>query len=326
MKKRQIDKIKWRNRANNAYSKVTNLIESVIPNDDKKALRHALFVYKLQTQYLPFYHKDFLKIQDYLLTLYMYERLNRPKEALQIYFHQIIIQKVNDDSKNRLIQIYQNISNIYQHELNDINLSNFFREKELKIRIKYLKFSNEKPLRQCEDIAKIYSKLGDAENQKLYLLKQIEEFKGFINDKPSYFTNEIARIYKQLKMYNQSLEFHLKSVDFAIENKEKLLATTYDSIAGDYRNLKNYDKSLEYHFKSIENMIELKGDKQGEYHFLRIFHYRTALTYFEMNDFLNAKFHVLKSIEIAKQYNGVDYPDTKELLEEIKQFENQNHV
>jgi Tetratricopeptide repeat len=319
MKKRQIDKIKWRNRANNAYSKVTNLIESVIPNDNKKALRHALFVYKLQKKYLPYYHKDFLKIQDCLLTLYMYERLNRPKEALQIYFHQIIIQKVNDDSKNRLIQIYQNISNIYQHELNDINLSNFFREKELKIRIRYLKFSNEKPLRRCEDIAKIYSKLGDIENQRLYLLKQIEEFKAFINDKPSYFTNEIARIYKQLKMYNQSLEFQFKSIDFAIENKEKLLATTYDSIADDYRNLKNYNKSLEYHFKSIENMIEIKGDKQGEYHFLRIFYYRTALTYFEMNDMQNAKFHVLKSIEIAKLYSGNEYSDTAELLEKIKE-------
>lgn len=296
MKKRQVDKIRWRKRVKNALNNATLFVEGMVPNDAKKALKSSLFAFNTQKKYLPTYHPDFLKTFRFFNTLYDYERLDRPTKALEIAFREITIQRKNS---KRLIQLYSEIAGIYQHILNDAPKANIYRQKEIQIRLSQLDeiLSSSSVAHEYEKISWLYRNIGNRQKQEEFLLKQVEVLEKFLCEKPRYFCETIARIFRQLEMYDKSLKFHFRELDYALENKDKFLATIYDSIAFNYKKLNNYDKSLEFHFKSIENMIEINGDKRGKYHFLRIFHYRTAETYFEINEFELAKSHLLRSID-----------------------------
>jgi tetratricopeptide (TPR) repeat protein len=329
MKKRRFDKLNWRNKVKNALQKANILLKVPSEIKERSALRFTLFAFNSQKKYAP-YNSTFSTILDDLLWLYGHDDLYNPKRIIDIHLMKLYIhKKYFPKEKNGLLEIYKAVVCAYQYDSNNENnerLSNLYKKKEAQLRIDLISLNNEEPSLEFGVIARLFSDIRDIEKQKEYLLKQIDEFERFAFKKSPHLTSQIAYIYDYLKMYDKSLENHFKHLDIQRGRGNTLLVNCYSAIAEGYRNLEDYDRSIEYHLKSIENVINADTTEFTQNHLLKGCYFRTALTYFDMNDFLNAKFHILKSIEIEKKNSDLKYSEGVRLLEKIKKFENKNLV
>jgi tetratricopeptide (TPR) repeat protein len=322
MKKRRFDKINWRNRVKKALQKANNLLKEPSEIKERSALRFTLFAFNIQKKYAP-YNSTFSTILEDLLWLFEHDDLYNPKRIIDIHLMKLHIHKKHfPKDKNGLLEIYKAVVCAYQYDINNENnkkLSNFYKKIEAQLRMELIALNNEEPSLEFGVIAKLFSDIRNVEKQKEFLLKQIDEFERFAFKKSPHYTTQIAHIYDYLKMFDKSLEYHFKHLDIQIERGNTFLVNSYSALAEGFQNLKNYDKSIEYHLKSIENVINADTDEFSKNHWLKGCYYRTALTYFEMNDMQNAKNHVLKSIEIEKKDSDLKYSKAVRLLEKIKQ-------
>ena len=120
--------------------------------------------------------------------------------------------------------------------------------------------------------------------------------------------------------YSKELEYHLK----ALRIREKVLgtehpdtATTYNMIGNDYSCQDDYTKALEYHLKALRIREKVLGD-----------HKDTATTYnnigydyYFQDNYTKALEYFNKALSIREKVLGTEHPDTKRLINSIKNIE-----
>jgi len=207
-----------------------------------------------------------------------YYQADEYEKALEFY------QKAMDDGiddKNVLIEIYENIANIYEGKYTTLFLKEAleYQIKAVVLKENFLGIEHPELATSYNNLSSIYQELGGKENLGKaleYQTKAIEiKEKVLVNNHPSLATsyNNLSIIYKDLggkENLGKALEYQIK----AVEMREKVLGNNHPSLGTNYNNLsmiykvlggdENLGKALEYQTKSIEIKEKVLGNNHSD--------------------------------------------------------------
>jgi signal transduction histidine kinase len=212
---------------------------------------------------LEFYSKkkDSIKIARTYNNLGLtYIRLNNKKEALDVFYKAIEINK-NFNNKEGLIGNYNNLGNYYISE--DINLAlNYYQEAKNLLS----KTKNKKSAIINMNIGTIFSSddpdFFNYDSAVYYYLNSLKSFQA-IGDSSniSSLYHNLGVLYERKENYNASINSFKKSIDIKIKLSDLYgLSNGYMSLGNIYLKQKKYKESLEQYEKSLELANEL-GDE-----------------------------------------------------------------
>jgi CHAT domain-containing protein len=174
-----------------------------------------------------------------------------------------------------------------------------------------------------ENLAAMYGELGDyskAIEIQLDCLDRIENRTGKKNLEFASGLSQLAFYDSKLGLDSLALRWNNKAYEIRKEilgpKHEKTLLSAYN-LAVDLNNLKQFDKALKILNEILKNRLELFGEKSAE---IKSVYNNIGLIYYDLKDYKNALFYLLKSYD-----DGDQNKDTDAFLLNISSiYENQN--
>ena len=206
-------------------------------------------------------------IQSELAGWYNYN--HQPKKAIEIY--QEIIKVAEQDSNYRRLDIYNNnIANSYSR-LSDYGKALHYMQESLKAKNKAYTESHPKVISLYNNLAGIYTELGDNENAQVYYEKASSLIRELLPDEKDIRLSilEVTKAKAEIrrKNYKKAL-VHLDQLVGNIENgivlSEDEKYSIYQLKGFSHSQLSQYDDAKIYLEKSIRGRKEMQLDKDFE--------------------------------------------------------------
>ncbi|MEA3492752.1 MAG: tetratricopeptide repeat protein, partial [Campylobacterota bacterium] len=244
------------------YNQIASLY--TVTNNLPKALEYSKKSLELFQKSYGRYHSQTAKAYNQIGNLYY--RMGDHQKTSEYYekasaINEKLLKDTSRGKENFLIALeYAKMANFYS-DINDLNRSLIYREKELSI---YEKYGDKKGVfipTTYNNIASLYYSMGEYNNSLKYLKKALKiKEKGFGKRNPETVKlySNIAYLYRTLGDDQKSLSYHKKALKGCGEGCGKEHpnnASIYNDLSLLYINMTNYSEAYHYALLSFDNLL-----------------------------------------------------------------------